>query len=66
MEDGVTRDKLKECSVLCFEMEAAGLMESFLCLVISHKNNGWQKYAAATAAAYAKEILGIIPQTEVA
>ncbi|CAN9403213.1 unnamed protein product [Alternaria alternata] len=45
--------------VLCFEMEAAGLMNSFPCLVIrgicdyadSHKNKRWQPYAAATAAA---------------
>ncbi|KAE8139545.1 hypothetical protein BDV38DRAFT_280898 [Aspergillus pseudotamarii] len=44
-------------------MEAAGLMDNFPCLVIrgicdyadSHKNKDWQEYAAATAAAYAKE-----------
>ena len=75
MKDGVTRDRLsKELGVLCFEMEAAGLMDSFPCLVIrgisdyadSHKNKGWQRYAAATAAAYAKEILGIISPTDVA
>lgn len=50
-------------------MEAAGLMNDFPCLVIrgicdygdSHKNDRWQRYAAATAAAYAKEFLGIIP-----
>ncbi|KAJ5021737.1 hypothetical protein J3E73DRAFT_434813 [Bipolaris maydis] len=45
--------------VLCFEMEAAGLMNSFPCLVIrgicdyadSHKNKKWQPYAAGIAAA---------------
>jgi nucleoside phosphorylase len=50
-------------------MEAAGLMNSFPCLVIrgicdyadSHKNDRWQRYAAATAAAYAKEFLGVVP-----
>ncbi|KAJ4341922.1 hypothetical protein N0V95_007107 [Ascochyta clinopodiicola] len=50
--------------VLCFELEAAGLMNSFPCLVIrgirdyadSHKNKQWQMYAAGTAAAYAKEV----------
>jgi hypothetical protein len=50
---------------LCFEMEAAGLMDSFPCLVVrgicdyadSHKNKEWQGYAAATAAAYAREVL---------
>jgi hypothetical protein len=46
-----------------------GLMDSFPCLVIrgicdyadSHKNKIWQSYAAATAAAYAKELLLVIP-----
>jgi nucleoside phosphorylase len=59
--------------VLCFEMEAAGLMNSFPCLVIrgicdyadSHKNKQWQMYAAGTAAAYAKEILSVIPSDKV-
>lgn len=69
MKDGITRDRLREqLDVLCFEMEAAGLMDSFPCLVIrgisdyadSHKNKRWQEYAAATAAAYAKELLCII------
>jgi hypothetical protein len=54
-------------------MEAAGLMDNFPCLVIrgicdyadSHKNKRWQVYAAATAAAYAKELLCIIPQSRV-
>lgn len=54
---------------ICFEMEAAGLMVSFPCLVIrgicdyadSHKNDRWQRYASATAAAYAKELLGYVP-----
>lgn len=70
MKHAITRDKLREqLDVLCFEMEAAGLMDNFPCLVIrgicdysdSHKNKRWQKYAAATAAAYAKELLQIIP-----
>jgi hypothetical protein len=55
--------------VLCFEMEAAGLMNSFPCLVVrgicdyadSHKNKQWQPYAAGTAAAYAKEVLSVMP-----
>lgn len=59
--------------VLCFEMEAAGLMNSFPCLVVrgicdyadSHKNKQWQAYAAGTAAAYAKEVLSVIPPAEV-
>ncbi|THZ17807.1 hypothetical protein D6C89_08594 [Aureobasidium pullulans] len=49
----------------CFEMEAAGLMNNFPCLVIrgicdygdEHKNDHWQNYAAITAAGVAKELL---------
>jgi nucleoside phosphorylase len=76
MKHGATRDQIsKELGgVLCFEMEAAGLMNNFPCLVIrgicdyadSHKNKRWQEYAAAVAAAYTKELLGIIPVTRVA
>jgi hypothetical protein len=48
-------------------------MDEFSCLVIqgicdyadSHKNKRWQPYAAATAAAYAKELLSIIPTQEI-
>jgi len=71
MKDGITRDKKSRelGGVMCFEMEAAGLMNDFPCLVIrgicdyadSHKNKKWQPCAAATAAACAKEILSIIP-----
>lgn len=58
---------------LCFETAAAGLMNHFPCLVIrgicdyadSHSNDKWHKYASATAAAYAKEILQHVPATEV-
>ena len=69
MKDAHTRDKLaKEQGILCFEMEAAGLMDRFACVVIrgicdysdTHKNSDWQCYAAATAAAYAKELLAAI------
>ncbi|GAB1196290.1 hypothetical protein APSETT444_005559 [Aspergillus pseudonomiae] len=51
MKDALIRDRLAaEKEVLCFEMEAAGLMNSFPCLVIrgicdysdSHKNKQWQ------------------------
>ena len=70
MKDGRTRDSLaQELGILCFEMEAAGLMDHFPCLVVrgisdyadSHKNKDWQGYAAITAAAYAKELLSEIP-----
>lgn len=66
MKNAFLRDKLAaERDVLCFEMEASGLMNHFPCLVIrgicdysdSHKNNDWQGYAAMVAAAYAKDLL---------
>jgi len=58
--------------ILCFEMEAAGLMNSFPCAVIrgvsnyadEFKDDVWQKYAAMAAAAYAKELLSYIPALE--
>lgn len=54
--------------ILCFEMEAAGIAIEFSCIIIrgisdyadSHKNDGWQRYAAATAAASAKEMLSYL------
>lgn len=71
MKDATIRDTVaKEKGVMCFEMEAAGLMNHFPCLVIrgicdysdSHKNKKWQGYAAMTAAAYTKDLLrGIVP-----
>ncbi|KAK6519299.1 hypothetical protein TWF281_003134 [Arthrobotrys megalospora] len=74
IKHAATRDRLgHELGAVCFEMEAAGLMDNFPCLVIrgicdyadSHKNKRWQRYAAATAAAYAKEFLDVIPVREV-
>ncbi|KAI4143649.1 MAG: hypothetical protein LQ341_002861 [Variospora aurantia] len=58
----------REFGTICFEMEAAALME-YRCLVIrgisdysdSHKNKAWQTYAAATAAAYAQELVMTLP-----
>lgn len=70
LKDATLRDELyKDMGILCVEMEAAGLMNDFPCLVIrgicdyadSHKNKKWQPYAAAMAAAYMKELLAIIP-----
>jgi nucleoside phosphorylase len=74
IKNGRQRDKLREKhGILCFEMEAAGLMNNFPCAVIrgicdyadSHKNKLWQPYAAATAAAYAKYLLSQIDPIEV-
>ncbi|KAH8700497.1 hypothetical protein BGW36DRAFT_447111 [Talaromyces proteolyticus] len=70
MKDAQTRDTIAdELDILCFEMEAAGLMNQLPCLVIrgicdycdSHKNKKWQGYAALTAAAYTRELLGMVP-----
>lgn len=63
----------RELGVYCVEMEAAGLMDNFPCVVIrgicdyadSHKNKEWQGYAATTAAAYAKELLSVIHEKSV-
>ncbi len=65
--------KTQNVDPLCFEMEAAGLMNTFPCMVIrgicdygdSHKNDDWQRYAALAAAAFAKEFLGIVDAEEV-
>lgn len=76
IKDAIERDKISQRlgGVLCFEMEAAGLMDDFPCLVIrgisdysdSHKNDGWHDYAAATAAAFAKELLNHLAPKSVA
>ncbi|KAL7904208.1 purine and uridine phosphorylase [Trichoderma velutinum] len=74
LRDAIIRDKLAaEQGVLCFEMEAAGLMNHFPCVVIrgicnysdTHKNDLWQGYAAMAAAAYAKDLLCRIPLNHV-
>jgi nucleoside phosphorylase len=66
MKHGETCDQLaREHNIICFEMEAAELMDRFPCLVVrgisdyadSHKNDRWQDYAAVVAAAFAKELL---------
>ncbi|OOF96789.1 hypothetical protein ASPCADRAFT_4830 [Aspergillus carbonarius ITEM 5010] len=70
MKDAETRDRIArdEGGALCFEMEAAAMINSSPWLVIrgicdyadSHKNDVWHEYAAAAAAAVAKEILTYI------
>jgi nucleoside phosphorylase len=66
MKSGEERDAIaRKEGVIGFEMEGAGVWETFPCLVIkgacdyadSHKTKAWQRYAAATAAAYAKALL---------
>lgn len=76
IKNGVERDRIDqryENSILCFEMEAAGLMNNFPCLVIrgisdyadSHKSDLWRNRAIAVASAYAKELLSLIEPSEV-
>ena len=64
------RDQLskKYYNAKCIEMEAAGVIDDTHCLVIrgisdyadGHKPASWEYYAAATAAAFAREILSAI------
>ncbi|GMG13315.1 unnamed protein product [Aspergillus oryzae] len=70
MKDAKTRDSIaQDLDILCFEMEAAGLMDELPSLAIrgicdycdSHKNKQWQGYAALAAAAYAKALLSKVP-----
>ncbi|KAH8121751.1 hypothetical protein FP744_10002250 [Trichoderma asperellum] len=76
VKDSRLRDQLyKEYNknLFCIEMEAAGLMNDFPCVVIrgicdyadSHANDKWQNYAAAVAAACAKTYLGVVPEYEI-
>ncbi|KAL2816613.1 nucleoside phosphorylase domain-containing protein [Aspergillus cavernicola] len=74
LRDSLKREALsRKHGILCFEMEAAGLMDVVPCLVIrgicdycdSHKSKQWQGYAAVTAAAYVKELLSVIPFSDV-
>ncbi|KAF3129066.1 hypothetical protein TWF703_009096 [Orbilia oligospora] len=76
IKDAKFRDDLNKAlggQVLCVEMEAAGLLHNFPCIVIrgicdyadSHKNKVWQEHSAAVAAAFAKELLGYVPASDV-
>ncbi|PVH90366.1 hypothetical protein DM02DRAFT_500703, partial [Periconia macrospinosa] len=73
---GMERDRINKeyrNSIFCFEMEAAGLMNNFPCLVIrgisdyadSHKNDHWRNRAIAAASAYTKALIRLIPPAEV-
>ncbi|KAL2861059.1 purine and uridine phosphorylase [Aspergillus lucknowensis] len=73
MKDARTRDSIaRDLDILCFEMEAAGLMDEIPSLVIrgicdycdSHKHKEWQRYAAFAAAAYTKTLLTLVPLQE--
>lgn len=66
IRSGEHRDQIaKQAKVVAFEMEGAGVWDEVPCIVIkgvcdyadSHKNKGWQNYAAATAASVAKAVM---------
>lgn len=66
MKSGEERDIIAKAEgVVAFEMEGAGIWDTFPCVVIkgacdyadSHKTKAWQHYAAASAAAYMKAFL---------
>lgn len=68
ISDTAHRARLAEdFEALCIDTETAGVAEHLPCLIIrgicdyadSHKNERWQRYAAATAAAYAKSYLAV-------
>ncbi|THC88936.1 hypothetical protein EYZ11_011619 [Aspergillus tanneri] len=70
MKDAKTRDSLaQEFDILCFEMEAAGLMDELPSLVVrgicdycdSYKQKQWQGHAVVAATAYAKALLSVVP-----
>ncbi|KAH8700392.1 hypothetical protein BGW36DRAFT_425219 [Talaromyces proteolyticus] len=76
IKDPAFRDQLSadpNYNILCFEMEAAGLMNNFPCLVIrgisdyadSHKNDDWQNYAALAAAAFSRHLLTLLKPSKV-
>jgi nucleoside phosphorylase len=74
MKSGIMRDIVAgDLDVICFEMESAGLMDILPCIPIrgicdyadTHKSKEWQKFAAVTAAAYARELLEMLPSDEV-
>ncbi|KAJ5781427.1 ankyrin repeat protein [Penicillium psychrosexuale] len=74
--DAAFRNKLNKDlggHLLCIEMEAAGLVNNFLCIIIRgiydyadlYKNKDWQEYAAAVTAAFVKEFLAFLQPTDV-
>jgi nucleoside phosphorylase len=74
MRHGATRDLIGHdagSDLLCFESAAAGLPNDFPCLVVrgvsdyadSHAGTAWRAYAALTAAAYARQLLLVLPPT---
>lgn len=74
LKDSKKRDDLAgEHGVLCFKIEAVGALTDFPYIVIrgisdycdSHKNDQWYGYAAAVAAAYARQLFFHMPLEQV-
>ncbi|KAL4790466.1 nucleoside phosphorylase domain-containing protein [Aspergillus venezuelensis] len=75
MKYAQTRDEIAQREdILCYEMEAIGIMEVAPCLSIrgisdysdGHKNDDWQLYASLAAATCARELLLSLPAQVVA
>lgn len=69
MKNANMRDELAtKYDIICYEMEAVGVMETTSCLTIrgisdyadGHKNDDWHSYASLSAAVCSKELLKII------
>ncbi|KAE8376670.1 hypothetical protein BDV26DRAFT_282476 [Aspergillus bertholletiae] len=75
IKDPQDRDGLQRGTkdAICFEMEAAGIMDEIPCLIVrgicdyadTHKQDSWHYYAAAVAAAYCKVLLRKVDHQEV-
>ncbi|XXH00983.1 hypothetical protein Hte_007334 [Hypoxylon texense] len=79
IKDKATRDNLDSSlsshRLLCIDTSASDLMTNFPCIIIRGicdyadgqraACKGWQEPAAATSAAFAKEVLSILPETEI-
>ena len=66
MKSGIDRDQTAGDEIIAFEMEGAGLLGEFPCVIVikgvadyadSHKNNVWHNYASGTAACCARAFL---------
>lgn len=75
MKNAQSRDEIaRREDILCFEMEATGVMDVTPCLSIrgisdyadGHKNDDWHLYAALAAATCARELLLSLPPQVVA
>lgn len=75
MKNAASRDEIaRREDILCFEMEATGVMDVTPCLSIrgisdyadGHKNDDWHLYAALAAATCARELLLSLPPQAIA